>query len=78
MTKNVLNFAEGCEYTGLKSPTMYKHLHARRIPHYKPQGKLVYFKKDELDAWLLRNRVSTKDEISQSADEYLMGKQLGV
>lgn len=41
--KNVLNFSEACDFTGISPSYMYKLTHNARIPHYKPHGKNVYF-----------------------------------
>lgn len=34
--KNVLNFSEACDFTGISPSYMYKLTHSARIPHYKP------------------------------------------
>ncbi len=31
---------------------------------------MIYFKRDELSAWLLQNRVSTSEEIAMKATTY--------
>ena len=53
--KNVLNFSEACDFTGISPSYMYKLTHSARIPHYKPHGKNVYFLREELEQWLLQN-----------------------
>ncbi|MEX0966743.1 MAG: helix-turn-helix domain-containing protein [Bacteroidia bacterium] len=73
-TKEVLNFKEACEYLELSQSHLYKLTSAGSIPHYKPNGKKLYFKKSELESWLLRNRNSTQDEIDQKAADYLIKK----
>ena len=73
-TKEVLNFNEACKYLELSHSHMYKLTSASGIPHYKPSGKKVYFKRSELNEWLLRNRSHTKDEIERDAANYLMSK----
>lgn len=65
--KNVLNFEEVADYTGLSHSYLYKLTSACLIPHSKPNGKQVYFNKTEIDTWLLRNRQKTHDEIEQEA-----------
>lgn len=50
--KNILNFKEAVEYSGFKKSTLYKLTSAGRIPHYKPTGKLIFFKRTELDEFL--------------------------
>ena len=38
--KNVLNFSEACDFTGISPSYMYKLTHNARIPHYKPHGRM--------------------------------------
>lgn len=54
--KQFLSAEEAAQYTGLSVKYIYKLTHAKQIPHYKPSRKL-YFKRDELDAWLMSHRV---------------------
>lgn len=61
--KTVLNFEELVEYTGLSHSYLYKLTSKGNIPFYRPNGKHLYFNKEEIDAWLLRNRSKTNEEI---------------
>lgn len=70
--KTVLTFNEVAIYTGLSKSHLYKLTSTRGIPCYKPQGKHIYFNKQELDEWLMQNRKATKEEIQASADDYLI------
>ena len=70
-TKDVLNFNEACQYLELSQSHLYKLTSSGAIPHYKPNGKKIYFNRPELDTWLLRNRSKSKDEIEQQAADYL-------
>lgn len=72
--KNVLTFNEACMYLELSQSHLYKLTSAGNIPHYKPNGKKLYFNRAELDQWLLRNRNTTQDEIDQRAADYLIKK----
>lgn len=74
--KRVMNMEEACLYSGISTSTLYKLTCKGEIPHYKPSGKLIFFERDEFDAWLLGNRVKTRDEISREAMNYLMKKNL--
>ncbi|WP_417368676.1 helix-turn-helix domain-containing protein [Gelidibacter japonicus] len=67
LLKTVFLFEEGCRYCGISPSKMYKHTSANNIPYYKPEGKLIYFKREELDEWLLRNRQSTNEEMQRTA-----------
>jgi len=39
---------------------------------------MLYFKKSDLEDFLLRNRVKTADEIEQEAIDYVVNKKGGV
>lgn len=72
--KQVLSFEEGCKYCNLSRSKMYKHTSSRNIPFYKPEGKLIFFKREELDEWLLRNRHASNDDLSREATKYSLTK----
>ena len=63
--KNVLTFDETSVYTGISKSYLYKLTSKRQIPHYKPTGKLIFFKLDELERWLLSHRIGTREELKQ-------------
>jgi len=75
LQKTVLSFDEACKYCGISKSKMYKHTSSNRIPFYKPEGKLLYFKREELDQWLLRNRQSSMDELQREATKYSLTKR---
>ena len=70
MQKNVLTFEEAVMFTGLAKSYLYKLTAGGKIPYYKPSGKLIYFQREELERWMLRNPVKTADEIEQQAVNY--------
>lgn len=72
--KNVLSFSEACLYLELSQSHLYKMTSTGAIPHYKPNGKKIYFNRAELDQWLLRNRMDSQDEIEQQAADFLIRK----
>ena len=74
-SKNVLSFEEACKYLNLTKSYLYKLTSAQMIPHYKPQGKMIYFEKDALEAWLRQNPVKTQAQISQEASNYILTHQ---
>ena len=69
-SKTVLNLEEVLLYTGLSKSYMYKLTSTGGIPCYKPQGKQIYFKKDEVESWLLQNRKATNKELDALASTY--------
>lgn len=71
-TKEVLTVDEAAKYLGLSKSYLYKMTHYQQIPHYKPGGKICYFKRTELERWLTEKRVATRDEISRRAQAIVM------
>ncbi len=69
--KKVLTFDEGCNYTGIAKSFMYKLTSSGKVPHYKPNGKMIYFERAELENWLLRNRITPTCEIEAKASTYV-------
>ena len=71
--KKALTTADAAMLTGLSKSHIYKLICSKSIPSYKSQGgKLNYFDKDELTAWMLQRRVPTQDEVEQEAANYAM------
>ena len=73
-TKEVLTSDEAARYLGISKSYLYKLTMRQLIPHYKPLGKMCYFNRQELEAWLQANRVSTSEEIEQEAQAYCLKK----
>lgn len=72
LMKEVLNFNDACNYLDISASHLYKLTSQKSIPHFCPQGKKLYFKREELDEWLQRNRQSSTDEIETMAANYLL------
>jgi excisionase family DNA binding protein len=72
LQKDVLNLNETCAYLDVSASHMYKLTSQKLIPHFCPQGKKLYFRREELDQWLLRNRQDSIDEIETRAANYLL------
>lgn len=62
--KEVLDIDEAAILTGLTKQTLYTLSRTRQIPHYKSRGgKKSYFKKSELNEWMLHTKVTTASSI---------------
>ncbi len=70
ITKTLLTLEECANYMGMKKNTLYQLTSKRRIPHYKPGGRLVYFDLEEVNAWLKSNRIAPQSEIENLATSY--------
>jgi len=67
LQKDTLNSREAAMYLGVSLSRLYKLTCYGQIPHYKPGGKTMFFSRAELDAWRLRNRIATAEELNSKA-----------
>ena len=72
--KNVLCLDDVAMLTGLSKSHLYKLTCSHQIPHYKPNGKQMYFDRMEIEGWMKQNRVISTVEAEQKASKYLMQK----
>lgn len=73
--KEILSFNEAGNYLELSHSALYKLTSKKEIPHFCPNGKKLYFRRDELDTWLQRNRQQTVYEVEKLAENYIKEKQ---
>jgi len=74
-SKEVLTFDEASDYTGISRSYLYKLTASGRIPHSKPNGKMLFFEKSKLVEWLLQNSRKSKNEIEESAIAYTLSNK---
>ena len=85
--KEIMSLEECAEYTGLKKSTLYQLTSQKKIPHFKPNGHRIFFRRADTLKWLQSNRIATADdgfariaqsgivtadEIEQSAAQHLV------
>ena len=76
--KTALNMNDVALLTGLSKSHIYKLVWSKKIPYYKGGGgKLTYFNKQEIEKWLLSNRVPTVEEAEQEAINYCVTTKKG-
>ena len=73
-SKNVLSFEEASRFLNLSKSFLYKLTSGNLIPHYKPQGKMLYFEKTELEAWLRQNPIRTQAQTEAEAQKYVLAR----
>ncbi|HAP94192.1 MAG TPA: DNA-binding protein, partial [Chryseobacterium sp.] len=57
--KAILSLKEAAEYMGVSESTLYKMTSARTITFYKPNNGKIYFKRVDLNNWMLQNEVKS-------------------
>ncbi len=75
LSKEILNFNDAAIFLDFSKSYLYKLTFSRQIPHYKPNGKKLYFKRADLETWLLRNRVKTDSELQLQAEDIINKKK---
>ncbi|MDR0618814.1 MAG: helix-turn-helix domain-containing protein [Bacteroidales bacterium] len=77
-SKKALTMDDAALLTGLSKSHLYKLVMQKKIPYYKSQGgKLTYFDRGELEAYLLHSRVKPACEIEQEATNYILTSKKG-
>jgi len=72
--KRVLTISDVAMLTGLSVSYLYKMTSAKQLPFYRPNGKCIFFNREEIEDWMLQNRANTIDEAEQQASKYLLQK----
>lgn len=73
--KSVLTLDEAALYMGLSKSYLYKLTSGSKIPYSKPNGKLNYFEKEQLNVWMLRNKQKTLDELGDESSTYFLNRK---
>lgn len=66
-----MNFEDLASYTGLSKSYLYKLTSQGVLPCSKPFGKVLFFDKAEIDAFLLSNKSASAKETARQATNYI-------
>ena len=69
--EEILSLNEAAKFLCASKSFMYKMTSQKLIPHYIPGGKKIYFKKSDLEDWLLKNRIPLCSEFEANTECYL-------
>ena len=69
--KEVLSVEEASRFMDIARSSLYKMTSDRSIPFYRPNGKMIYFEKADILAWIRKNRVTAtkKDDGTEKEPE---------
>lgn len=68
--EKLMGIDELSEYLKLAKPTIYQKTSSREMPSIKI-GKRLYFKKSDIDSWLIQGRRKSNFEIQEEAAEFV-------
>lgn len=54
-SKDIFSVAEAAAYLHVSKPQIYKLTSENTLPSYKPNGKMMYFAKEDLNEWVMTN-----------------------
>ena len=63
LQKDVLDIEDAVLFTGYKKSTLYKKCHVGELAYYKPSGKKIFFKKQDLQDFIFQYRIKSNKEI---------------
>jgi len=69
------DLTEASYYLDLQKSYVYRLVHLKKIKHYKPGGKKIYFKKEDLDSYILSGEVKTETEIENETVNHLKNRR---
>jgi excisionase family DNA binding protein len=69
-----MSMTEAAAFTGLKTGYLYKLIHEKKLPCYKPMGGRVFFKQSELETFMFRGRQAADYEREAEAERFLMDR----
>ena len=71
LKKEVLTFDEAVIFLSISSSYLYKLTSSGAISHYKPHGKKIYFKRSQLQDWLLSHPAKLQIDINTEASTFV-------
>ena len=79
--KPCLTLKEACEYTGFSESHIRDLCNRRKLARCKPENGTgragrVFFKREDLDEYMSRNRIPAIDEIEAQASDYVANRQM--
>lgn len=75
--KEVLTIEDAAKYLDVSKGYLYQLCRERKIPHFKPAGKRIYFKRTEIHEWAFSRRVRTRKQLEKEARKRIRGLRHG-
>lgn len=67
MLKDFFTLEEAAKYLNVSKRQLYYLTATNQLPHYKPNGKLIFIQREELHKWLLKHKILSEEEIATLA-----------
>lgn len=77
-SKDIYNMDEACLFLGVKKTYLYELVRNKRIKYFKSAGgKLTYFKRSDLEKWMLAVGMPTQSELERMTSARMMSARQG-
>lgn len=79
LRKPFLTLEELSQYIGVSKHTLYMWNSKNKIPYYKPDGKIIFYKLEDVDSYVLdpKNRIKSHKEIEIEVRTMILLKKQG-
>jgi excisionase family DNA binding protein len=72
-TQRPLSIIEAANFLGYKKSYLYNLVHSKKLTAYKPGGKVLFFKQEDLERFAFRNKKTADFELAEQAETILNG-----
>ncbi len=69
--KEILSFKESIEFMDVSKSFLYKLTSEGRISFFKPNNGKIYFKKEDLENWMMQNEVKSIESLQRNLNPKL-------
>jgi excisionase family DNA binding protein len=78
LNKTILSFKEAISFMDVSKSFLYKLTSEGKINFFKPNNGKIYFKKEDLENWMLQNEVKSFNVLEESVNKNLLkiGKKI--
>lgn len=71
--KQILSFKESIEFMDVSKSFLYKMTSEGKINFFKPNNGKVYFKREDLENWMMQNEVKSITSLEESINVKMKG-----
>lgn len=71
--KQILSFRESVEFMDVSKSFLYKMTSEGRINFFKPNNGKIYFRREDLENWMMQNEVKSITSLEESINVKMNG-----
>lgn len=73
--KEILNLKEAASFLCIAKSTLYKLTCKKQVRFYKPSGKIILFRREDLISWVERNTPRETNQLNSKKEEASNGSK---